>query len=106
MSINTGSKHYDAYYDHVLNKQKSTGAIAKVYDIIYDISDRGGLGNEWEQIDGEIQDEIIDKWVKIIDRAESASESPDYKLTFCEKCFQMTNHLNGVCQKCDNNSVK
>jgi len=104
MSINTGSKHYDAYYDHVLNKQKSTGAIAKVYDIIYDISDRGGLGNEWEQIDGEIQDEIIDKWVKIIDRAES--KFPDYELNFCGKCFQMTNHLNGVCQKCKDDNVE
>ena len=24
----------------------------------------------------------------------------DFELNFCEKCFQMTNHLNGVCQKC------
>lgn len=23
-----------------------------------------------------------------------------FKLDFCEKCFQMTNHLNSVCQKC------
>lgn len=23
-----------------------------------------------------------------------------YDLDFCDKCFQMTNHLNGVCQKC------
>lgn len=26
-------------------------------------------------------------------------KSPEYVLDFCEKCFQMTNHLNGVCQK-------
>ena len=26
-------------------------------------------------------------------------ELPDYELDFCEKCFQMTNHLNGICQK-------
>jgi len=24
----------------------------------------------------------------------------DYQLQFCEKCYQMTNHLDGVCQKC------
>lgn len=23
-----------------------------------------------------------------------------YVLDFCETCFQMTNHLNGICQKC------
>lgn len=23
-----------------------------------------------------------------------------YNLDFCEECFQMTNHLNGKCQKC------
>ena len=25
---------------------------------------------------------------------------PDFELDFCEKCFQMTNHLRAVCQKC------
>ena len=25
---------------------------------------------------------------------------PDYDLDLCDECFQMTNHLNGVCQKC------
>lgn len=25
---------------------------------------------------------------------------PDFELDFCEKCFQMTNHLNNTCQKC------
>jgi len=23
-----------------------------------------------------------------------------FQLDFCEECFQMTNHLDGVCQKC------
>jgi hypothetical protein len=67
MSLNSGSKHYDAYYDHVLDKQKATGNIAKVYDLISDISDRRGLRQEWEQIDGDIQDEIIEKWSKIVE---------------------------------------
>ena len=24
----------------------------------------------------------------------------EFELNFCETCYQMTNHLNGVCQKC------
>lgn len=28
---------------------------------------------------------------------------PDYELEFCERCFQMTNHLNNKCQKCKGN---
>lgn len=28
---------------------------------------------------------------------------PDYELEFCEKCFQMTNHLSNKCQKCKGN---
>ena len=30
-------------------------------------------------------------------------ELPEYELNFCEKCFQMTNHLNGICKKCKSN---
>lgn len=67
MSLNSESKHYESYYNHVLNKQKAIGTIAKVYDLITDISDRRGLRQEWEQIDGDIQDEVIDKWVKILE---------------------------------------
>lgn len=28
---------------------------------------------------------------------------PEYKLEFCEKCYQMTNHLDRICQKCKGN---
>jgi len=27
-------------------------------------------------------------------------EENELYLDFCEECFQMTNHLNGECQKC------
>lgn len=37
-----------------------------VAGIIRDISGRKGLGNEWEEIDEEIQKEIREKWTKII----------------------------------------
>jgi hypothetical protein len=26
--------------------------------------------------------------------------SMEYVLGFCEECYQMTNHLEGICQKC------
>ena len=67
MSLNSDSKHFDDYYDHILKRKKSSGSIAKVYEVIHDLSDRRGLGQEWEQIDGDIQDEIIEKWKSIID---------------------------------------
>ncbi|PKP01820.1 MAG: hypothetical protein CVU11_14080 [Bacteroidetes bacterium HGW-Bacteroidetes-6] len=66
MSLNVESKHCDAYYEHVLNQQKAESTLGAVYDLISDISDRRGLKQEWCEIDGEIQDEIIDKWQKII----------------------------------------
>lgn len=28
------------------------------------------------------------------------AKSNEFELAFCDKCFQMTNHINGVCQKC------
>lgn len=32
-----------------------------------DIQGRSGLGNEWEQIDGETQQDILREWVGIIE---------------------------------------
>ena len=69
--VHANSKHFNAYYDHALNKKKAVGTIAKVYNLISDISDRRGLRQEWEQIDGDIQDEIIDGWIKIIEDSET-----------------------------------
>ena len=46
-----------------MNKEK---AEAIVKNIIDDIEDRRGLGNEWEMIDKDIQDEIKDQWIGII----------------------------------------
>jgi hypothetical protein len=68
MSVQSDSKHYEAYYKHVLEGKKTKGTLGKVFDIITDLSDRRGLRQEWEQIDGDIQDEIIDIWVKIIEK--------------------------------------
>ncbi len=32
---------------------------------------------------------------------ESDKISPDYKLAFCPNCFQIKNHINGYCGKCN-----
>lgn len=68
MSLNKDSRHYDAYYKHIDGTQKATGYIAKVYDIIEDISDRSGLNKVWENIDGDVQDGIIDTWSEILNK--------------------------------------
>ncbi|MFA5207420.1 MAG: hypothetical protein WC428_02070 [Candidatus Paceibacterota bacterium] len=69
MSVQSNSKHYEAYYKQVLDgKRVKDKTLAKVFDIITDLSDRRGLRQEWEQIDGDIQDEIIEKWKEIIDK--------------------------------------
>lgn len=36
--------------------------------IAHDIEGRKGLGNEWEEIDPEIQEEIVEEWATIIGR--------------------------------------
>jgi hypothetical protein len=66
MGLKIDSKYYDAYYEQVLENKRATGNIAKIFDIINDLSDRRGIKNEWNNIDGDIQDEIIEKWTKII----------------------------------------
>ena len=66
--IQSDSKHYKAYYKQVLDGNRTKGTLGKVFDIITDLTDRRGLRQEWENIDGGIQDEIIEKWVGIIDK--------------------------------------
>lgn len=36
-----------------------------IEDIVGDIIDRKGIGDEWEQIDKDIQEEIKEAWIKI-----------------------------------------
>jgi hypothetical protein len=65
--LNPDSKYYNAYYKQVNEDQRAEDqSTAKVFDIISDLSDRRGLRQEWENIDGDIQDEIIEKWKAII----------------------------------------
>ena len=66
MSLNSPSKYEKQYYKHVLEDKRAEGNLAKVFDIITDLTNRRGLRQEWENIDGEIQDEIIKKWLTIL----------------------------------------
>ena len=53
-----------------------TSKMAKkaVNAIIYDLSDRKGLGDEWDQIDSDTLKEIKDEWAKMIDHAFGTEE--------------------------------
>ena len=67
--VQADSKYYEAYYKQVLKGKKAEDkSLAKIFDIITDLTDRRGLRQEWENIDGDIQDEIIEKWKNIIDK--------------------------------------
>jgi hypothetical protein len=41
-------------------------AITAVERIVRDITGRKGIGNEWEEIDGDVRGEIMVKWVEIL----------------------------------------
>jgi hypothetical protein len=67
--MNEESKYHDEYYALVLDKKSSGDLIKdKVFLIIDDISDRKGLKQEFGQIDGDIQDEIVEAWIEILKR--------------------------------------
>jgi hypothetical protein len=46
----------------------STIARYVVNDIMQDMMERGGLSDEWEYIDPETQDEIIECWIDIVEQ--------------------------------------
>jgi hypothetical protein len=39
-----------------------------IHDIIEDLADRSGIGNEWEVMDEETQEELVKKWESIVKR--------------------------------------
>jgi hypothetical protein len=45
------------------NRARTTRIVEAIID---DIRDRQGLGDEWEAIDGQTQNEIRDKWTAIV----------------------------------------
>jgi len=56
----------DEFNDRIINKT-DYGVIKNItYDILNDVSSRNGIGDEWEQIDSDLQEDIIQKWIEII----------------------------------------
>ena len=58
----------EEYYDHVLDKVPADTKAKKIlFEIVADFTDRRGLRQEWEQIDEDIQEEILQTWLQIIE---------------------------------------
>ncbi len=64
--LDLGDSMLMSYLASKLLKEDDVKPKKIVEAIIDDLSDRRGLGNEWEQIDEDVQKEIIDKWIGII----------------------------------------
>ena len=62
------NKYNDKYYS-LVNDQQEDGLTTEekiVFRFIEDFTDRRGMGDEWDEIDDEIQDEIIETWIDIV----------------------------------------
>ena len=61
-------KYSDEYYEYILNGVEPDNKSKKaIFDIISDLTDRNGVGNEFEAIDDDIQEEIVKKWINIVE---------------------------------------
>ena len=61
-------RYSDKYYS-LVNDQQEDGLTTEekiVFRFIEDFTDRRGMGDEWDEIDDEIQDEIIETWIDIV----------------------------------------
>jgi hypothetical protein len=65
--MNADSKYFDKYYDYVNRGiQPETKELRAVFNIVDDLTDRRGIKHEFNKIDADIQDEIIETWVLCI----------------------------------------
>lgn len=62
------NKYSDKYYSLILDKNEEELTLEEkiVFRIIRDFTDRRGLRQEWENIDDDIQEEIIETWINIV----------------------------------------
>lgn len=61
-------KYEDKFYS-LVNDKKEDGLTTEekiVFRFLEDFADRRGLGDEWDGIDDDIQDEIIETWLQIV----------------------------------------
>ena len=60
------NKYSGRYYDFISNPDNTFPVEERIiFSIIRDFTDRNGLRQEWENIDNDIQDEIIETWLEI-----------------------------------------
>lgn len=59
----------DKYYDfHLKGKTEGVSTSeAIVFKIVSDLKGRKGIGDEFDQIDSDIQEEILQHWTAIVD---------------------------------------
>ena len=53
----------DKYYNHILEGESCSKEEEIVFKILSDFTNRRGLSGEWDQIDDDIQEEIIETWI-------------------------------------------
>lgn len=94
MSLNADSKYREEYHLHVFGEEKLYNTLGKVFDLISDISDRRGIKHEWNQIDGDIQDTIIEKWVDILSSKETEEAPQEEEMSPDKKAHYMRIALN------------
>lgn len=60
----------EEFHNHSKNKTDYGKSKNTVYEILADFTDRRGLRQEWENIDPDIQEEIVQDWINIASRNE------------------------------------
>jgi len=59
-------KLIDKYYSHILEGKLVTIEKEIVFAILHDFTDRRGLRQEWDNIDDDIKEEILEIWINIV----------------------------------------
>jgi hypothetical protein len=54
------------YYKYILKGLPVSKEEEIVFSILNNLTDRSGIGDEWDGIDDEIQEEIIAEWIDIV----------------------------------------
>ena len=90
--------HVHLYTEENLKKAVDTGSRhekgVKPAVLVIEAKQMHNEGFKFFKSDNDVYltESVPPKYIKIYDA--------DFKLEFCKKCIQMTNHLNGICQKC------
>ena len=68
--MDSDCKYYEEYIDYILRKvEPKTKELKAVFNIIDDLTDRRGLKYEFNGLDTDVKEEIIETWVKCIQSA-------------------------------------